>query len=258
MKTLKTIFAGFLLALVFFSQSAWAENDFNRCNARIVKAVGKHFKLDDFFYHGMDSGSIIAGVCKQHPQNQQWMIAAFAYDAGVEYEKTLLLSVIDVAKNRVVASYKETIEEDGGVEVHSDSLRLDTGRYNLSKTTRAFGVRLNISKERCGHQGGYSDEFTLFIMKGNTLKPVFSETMHFWAYSSTNRCGGEENEDDMQVDANTTLSIEPTSTKGFADLRLIATRSDTKKSISAIVKYNGESYDLKPWKKVYGAWGWDY
>ena len=275
MRIIRTICASLFLALISSSQSAWAENDSDRCNDRIVKTVGKHFALDDFSYPQEDwypsvenGGLIIAGVCKPHPQNPQWVIAAFAYDEILEdyqknnqdyaygnYDKTFLLSVIDVSTNRIVASYKGSVSDGGGMEIRSSSLRIDTGRYNLSETTRAFGIRLvNTNAGLCGYDGGSDDYLTLFIMEGKTFKPVLSETTgslatHAWVYFG-NRCGWSD-EVITERHVKTTISVEPTSTKGFADLRLVATRDDTKKSVSAIIKYNGKSYDLKPWEKAY-------
>jgi hypothetical protein len=75
--------------------------------------------------------------------------------------------------------------------------------------------------------------------------------MSHWSYSGGNRCGGEAV---PRTDATTLIAVEPTTSSGFADLRLTAIRSDNQKRVSAIVKFNGERYDLKPWSTTFGAW----
>ncbi|MDR1888315.1 MAG: hypothetical protein LBQ81_02870 [Zoogloeaceae bacterium] len=253
---MKTIVASCFLALIFFSQHAWAENDSSRCNERIVNAAGKHFGLDDF------SGQkhVVAAVCKPWPEEQKWMIAAFAYDAGIEYEKTLLLSIMEESGNRIIAAYRGLIQEDAADEVHGDSLRLDTGRYKLSESVRAFGIRARTFQDRCYYEAGGDDKLTLFIREGNALRPVFSENMHYWKFDGP-RCHmdpGKAIDDDnvKRTDVRITISVEPTSSNGFADLRLSAKRDDNRKPIGVIVKYNGENYDLKAWKDTFDRWWW--
>lgn len=229
-----------------------------RCSNAVVKQVAKHFGLPHFnypapgMYPGVENGGlIVAGVCKVWPADNAKTLAAFAYDGGTEYEKQLLLAVIERPGNRVIASYKGVVPEDAATEVAADSLKLDTARYALSEATRAFGVRLSTFRDRCGYEGGFDDELTLFVVDGKTIHPVLTETMRHWSYGSGNRCGGE---DVPHTDANILMSVEPTASHGFADLRLTAHRSDRKKPLSAIVKYNGERYDLKAWKSSFNAW----
>lgn len=232
-----------------------SEMDANRCSDATVRSVGKHFDLGNFIYPkwgaSENGGLIVAGVCKPWPTNKARIIAAFAYDAGTEYEKQLLLAVVEGSNNRVVASYKGVIPEDAATEVSSSSLTLDTARYTLSDGTRAFGLRLNTFRDRCTYEGGFNDELTLFVLAGKTIRPVLTETMSHWTYDGGNRCGGE---DVPRTDANVLISVEPTISNGFADLRLTAIRNDKRKSVSSIVKYNGERYDLKPWRTAFRAW----
>jgi len=178
------------------------------------------------------------------------VLAAFAYDAGSQYEKQLLLAVID-HPGRISASYKGVILEDAASEVSASSLSLDTARYQLSGTVRAFGVRLQTFRDRCTYEGGFDDELTLFVIADKTLRPVLTETMRHWTYGSGNRCGGEEA---PRTETNIMISVAPTASHGFADLRLTAHRSDKKKSLSATVSYDGERYELKHWKRAFQAW----
>lgn len=262
MRTGKIISACLLSTVVCFGQFALAQSQFeedaSRCSDGVVEHLGKHFGLTDFAYpaQGMypgiqNGGLLVAGICKPWPTKKSRIIAAFAYDGGTEYEKQLLLAVIEGPNNRVIASYKGMIPEDATTEVSSFSLRLDTARYTLAQNTRAFALRLNTFRERCVYDGGFGDELTLFIVDGQTIRPVLTETMSHWRYFSGNRCGGE---DVPRTDANILISVEPTTSNGFADLRLTAIRSDKKKPLSTIVKYNGVRYDLTPWSAAFGTW----
>jgi hypothetical protein len=101
------------------------------------------------------------------------------------------------------------------------------------------------------YEGGFDNELTLYVVDGQKIRPVVTEIMSHWSYASGNRCDREEV---PRTEANTVISVEPTTSNGFADLRLTATRSDQKKRVSAIIKYNGERYDLEPWSTAFGAW----
>ena len=258
----KVVFACLLSTVICFEQCALAQSrqdeGARRCSDAVVERLGKHFRLSHFAYpeQGMypsveNGGLLVAGTCKPWPTDKSKVIAAFAYDGGTEDEKQLLLAVVEGSSNRVIASYKSVIPEDAATEVSSHSLKLDTARYTLSKETRAFGLRINTFRERCIYEGGLNDELTLFVVDGQTIRPVLTETMNHWSYDAGNRCSGE---DVPRTEANVLISVEPTVSNGFADLRLTAIRGDKKNPVSSIVKYNGERYDLKPWSTAFGAW----
>ena len=262
MRTQQTVCAYLLSTVICFGQCASArtqsDEDASSCSDSVVKQVGKHFGLTTLSdpasatYPRVAHGErLVAGVCELWPTNNSRTIAAFAYDVGTEYEKVLFLAVVEGPTNRVIAAYKGVIQEDAPTEVSSYSLKLDTARYTLSKTTRAFGLRLSTFHDRCTFEGGFDDYLTLFVVDGQTIRPVLTETMSHWSYGSGNRCGGE---DVPRTDANIVISVEPTISNGFADLRLTAKRSDKKNPLSAIVRYDGERYDLKPWSAAFNAW----
>ncbi len=232
----------------------------DRCSDAVVKRLGRHFGLPHFAYPASgrhpsaeNGGRLVAGTCKAWPADHARIIAAFAYDAGTEHEKALLLAVLEGPGRRVVASYRGVIPEDAATEVSVDSLRIDTARYLLSKNTRGFGLRLSAFRDRCTYDGGSDDALTLFVVDGETVRPVLAETLSHWRYRGGSRCGGEEV---PRIDAGTLISVEPTASNGFADLRFTASRSDGKKPVSAVVRYNGQRYDLEPWRTRFDAW-WD-
>ncbi|AKJ30105.1 hypothetical protein [Caldimonas brevitalea] len=255
MPVLRTIFSAILFIALAPHQTAHAqpqsEDDTNRCNDAMVKRVGEHFHLGHFIHPSVETGGrLVASICKSWPTNSSRTIAAFAYDGGVEYQKELLLAIVDARGDRVIASHRGAIAEGGASEVTSYSLKLDTARYTLSKTTRAFALRLHTFRDRCQYEGGFDGELTLYIVEGRTIRPILTETMSHWRYGDGNRCGGE---DIPHVEANVVISVEPTSTNGFADLRLATRRNDKKKGVAARVKYNGDRYDLVLWQTAFGA-----
>lgn len=249
-------------AAIGLAPGAWAQAPSDagqgRCSDALIQRVGAHFRLAEFAFPSRDlspgagnGALLVAGVCKAWPTNGARTLAAFAYDAGVDYEKQLLLALVEGPDHRVLASYKGVIAEDAATELSSQSLRLDTARYTLSANTRAFGLRVNAFRDRCTYEGGFDDELTLFVVDGRAIRPVLAETMSRWWHGPGNRCGGEET---PRIDSNVTISVEPTASHGLADLRFTAVRSDGKKPVSAVVRYDGKSYDLGRWRAALNAW----
>jgi ankyrin repeat protein len=258
-----TIYA-IVVCFFWLSQSVLAQSgidDEQHCKPSVVELVGKHFKITDFAYprDGMypnteNGGIIVSVVCKHWPNDNAKSIAAFAFDAGVEYEKQLLVALVDTTKSQIIASYKSTIEEDAATEVNSYSLKLDTARYILSKNTRAFGLRTNIFKDRCTYEGGGDDELTLFVVDGERIRPVLDLTMSQWEYGRGNRCSGDR--EVSRKEANLFISVEPTVSNGFADLLITAKGNDGKAPLRAKIYYDGTHYGLESWQKVFSQW-WD-
>lgn len=76
--------------------------------------------------------------------------------------------------------------------------------------------------------------------------------MSYWTYEGGDRCSAKE--EVPRTDAGVMIAIERTSSNGFADIRLTASREGNAKPLSLVVKYNGNSYDLQPWEKAFNAW----
>lgn len=254
-----------VVSFFWLSQSVLAqsgiEEDEQHCNQPVVELVGKHFKIADFSYprDGMypsveNGGILVSGACKRWPNDNGKIIAAFAFDAGVEYEKQLIVALVDTTKTQIISSYNSTMEEDAATEVNSYSLKLDTARYILSKRTRAFGLRTNISKDRCTYDGGSGDELTLFVVDGERIRPVLGLTMSQWEYGRGNRCSGGR--EVSRKEANLFISIEPTASNGFADLLITAKGNDGKAPLRVKITYDGTHYELDSWQKAFNQW-WD-
>jgi hypothetical protein len=249
-----------LLQGAFADQGQYvAPSERYRCAPPVLARIGEHFGLKAFSYPwnprfgGADQGGrIVAGVCSRWPGDRSRVVAAFAYDEGVKYEKLLLVAIVDVRRDRVVAAYRSpTDDEIDGRMVTDESLKLDLAPYFLTPSNRAIGLRLNTNHDSCGHSGGLDDDLTLLVVNGNMLRPVLQATMRHWKYGDGNRCEGEAVE---EIDAQTYIAIEPTSTKGLADLRFTAKRTDQARPLTALVKYNGDHYDLRSWDAAIQEW----
>ena len=255
MATRHALLSFLLLAICTLGQcapaSATNQVDDYGCSDVLTQRIGKHFKLPDFVAPQWRAERLIAGMCKALPGEPTKLLAAFAYDDGTEYEKQLLLAIVDRPTMRVVASYQGVIAEDGATTVQRDSLKLDTARYPLSRSTHAFGLRLSTFLDRCGFEAGRGDELTLFVVEGRRIRPVLTETMSRWRYGQGRRCAGEAvgiSTVDIQI------SVAPTRTHGFADLQLTAKRSDRKKPLRATLRYDGHQYALKRWHQTFETW----
>ena len=248
-----------LLAALGFSRGVLAQTrlftdsyQHESCDKAIVKSVGDHFELDHF------PDRLVANECKPWPTDKSRMIAAFAYDIDEVYNNSikamgfryvlLVLALLDTQNKKIISSYKTRIQEDT-----KSSLMIDTARYRLSKTTRAFALRLNNHRYVCVTNGVPVEGLTLFIISGKELRPVLSQTMsRQWRFGAI--CG--EGGDIMKVTADIFIAVEKTSTNGFADLRFLVKSDAKKKPPSMVVKYDddGKSYDITAWDEAFDVW----
>ena len=253
-----------LLAALGFSRGVLAQTrlftdsyQYEGCDEAIVKSVGDHFKLDHF------SDRLVTNQCKPWPTDKSRMIAAFAYHAGeVTYDSIedrgfrrilLVLTLVDTKNKKIISSYKDVIEEDGSIRL--EKLMIDTARYRLSQTTRAFALRLNIFPYMPGADGEMAEDLNLFVISGKELRPVLGNVMNrYWFINGKSGGGYPEGEEPQTVDANILISVEKTSTNGFADLRFSVKSNANKKPPSMVVKYNGENYDLTAWNNAFDTW----
>ena len=236
-----------------------APQNTHRCNDTTLQRIGAHFGLEHVAYprdgtspSAENGGLIISGTCKPWPGSRKRTVAALAYETGLD-EKALLLAIVDSRTGVVVASHRDAIVEDSATAVREHSVSLDTAPYILSTATRAFGVRLNTFLDRCGYEGGSDGQLTLLVANGKVIRPIFTEPMRHWHYLGANRCNGE---DVPFTTTSTSIIVQRTSTNGLADLVLVARRSDGKKALTATVKYDGNQYDLSPWRGAFSRW-WD-
>ncbi len=237
----------FIVALICFGlvQSAYGQTDpeIKRCSESIVNLVGNRLNASNFSYpkNGMypsaeNGGVIIAGVCKVWPKDNSKTIAIFAYDAGVEYEKRLIVVLVDTIKGKIVATYKGAIQEDAAMTVGDNSLRIDTARYDIAPGVRAFGLDVtNSYSQGCG-DGGSGPVRTLFVQDGKKIKPILEDFyISSWSYiqEGRSRCtGADAPEESLYENRGYSLSIDTTSTNGYRDLLVTETisRDDGKRT----------------------------
>lgn len=249
--------AVFVVLLLLFN-SALAETTEEKCSADYYDVVKSYIKIKTLVPVSQ-GGNVISETCKTWPYNNALVLSAFAYDEGVEYEKKLIVAVIDTKTMRVISAYRSVIREDAVTEVGTNSLRLDTAKYQLAKDVRAFGLRFISSAigASCG-EARWNDELTLFVPSGRKLLPVLS--MNMYQQKSIQGCLSTFSPDAIWEDAVLSVGIENTNTKGFNDLMVTAkiTVGSNGAPIEKIknrverhvLRYNGKYYEKEsgfPW-----------
>ena len=205
--------------------SAWKERE--PCNAAIVGSVLKKKLRVNFQMRG--DGDVVDLVCKTHPLYPQRTIVALFHGLKdqrgehVEYQKGVVVAVIDVRRRRLLNLYRDVVGEDATIRIGAHALQIDTARYDLATNVRAFGVRMNIGySPRCA-EGGWSDFLTLFVEKGKQLKPVLKDLpMSMWRITEGSNGCGYGNEAFTMDNVGLTLSVAPTSSAGWRDLEVTA------------------------------------
>lgn len=194
----------------------------------VYKAVKQHLKINEFALR-QDGGNVISAACRIWPYKTNQLLAAFAYDEGVEYEKRLVVLILDEKTKRVISSFRKEISEDPSTEVGEYSLKLDTARYQLSESVRAFGLRFKSSAHgpNCVERD-WGNELTLFVPEGKNLRPVaalnlYQQQWHEGCSAATSHA--------LWENAMLTVSMGETSTNGYYDL--VVTAKITVNSIEA-------------------------
>jgi hypothetical protein len=244
-----------LACLVAFSASPVLSKtmDEEACTTETRDAVGRFLRIENFVAQSKD-GVVVSESCKSWPYKDDRLLAAFAYDKGVEYEKSLVVAVLDKKTMRVVSSRQSVIGEDAATAVGERSLKFDTARYQLSKDARAFGLRFHNSARGPSCADGASwDQLTLFVPNGKSLLPVLTMDTQF--QNALSGCIGSATGHDVWEYGNRTLSIANTTSNGFSDLRIVeAISMDTnmekmpdtvtakKRVNSRVMKFDGKEY----------------
>lgn len=189
------------------------------CAPDVYKAVKQHLKIKEFAPR-KDSGNVISAACRIWPYKNNQLLAAFAYDEGIEYEKRLLVLILDEKTKGVISSFRGDIGEDAVTEVDEYSLKLDTARYQLGESARAFGIRFTSSARgaSCG-EGYWGNELTLFVPEGKSLRPV--ATLNLYQQRWLEGCPAATSHA-LWEDAMLTVGMGETSTNGLFDLVVTA------------------------------------
>jgi hypothetical protein len=259
------IASGIAVLMLLVCASAWAASD-ETCADDVYTAIGRDLRLEDFAERMQDQDHrfIVSKACKPWPYKPELTLAALGYDAGVEYEKELVVAVIDKRK-RVVSSIQWEVQEDAITEFGKYSLGFDTARYQLAEGVRAFGLRFSSSARgaSCG-EADWGDQLILLVSDGKSLRPVLS-LYRIWQRSIAG-CLSVQVPHAIWEDALLTIRIENSQTNGFHDLRVTANidpQSDDapidhiKPRVEHVIfRYDGKRY--KPSGEVpwwLGFWG---
>lgn len=240
-----------VLLTLFFVTHASAGSKEEICTDGIHTIVGREVKAIDFAPKEQ-GGNVISESCRSWPLNENIELTAFAYDEGVEAEKKLIVAMIDKKTKHIVSDYRIKIEEDAITEVGEYSLQIDTARYQLTKSLRAFGLRFNSAARgpSCGN-GHWNTELILLVRDGKKLRPVLN--LYLYQQESVQGCLSVQDPSAIWKDAELTVGIAKTSTNGFRDLLVkakITTHSNgaqignMKDRVEHhILRYNGKYYD---------------
>ena len=246
-----------LLFVAAFMPPAHAD-EAQPCDSTTIKAVAD--------WVGVQKGAYDA-ACKVMPNAPRTTIAAMAFYSGevvagdgVVYGRRFLQVIALVEAGKVVAASHSTLEEDSGFGFRS--YRIDTARYILSGDVRAFGVVLHYDPgtHKCINASAGEYELTLWIREGENLRPIFGTNLHGWVQVKGELCpysgwyvndGEDADTPHVSESAEMTISIEKTSSHGFADLAITArvtresiTLTLMKRTVRTVLKYDGKSYGI--------------
>ncbi|NHZ93273.1 hypothetical protein F2P45_30315 [Massilia sp. CCM 8733] len=174
-----------------------------------------------------------------------------AADRSVEYQKKLLIGLVDEERGKVVSSLSTVFDEDALTEIGYKSLRLDTARYKLAPGVRAFGFDLIGRNRHYCPDGGLGPTRYLYVREGKKIRQIMAEfAVSRWAYigEDESSCGKIEAPARPVENEERSLSVAASRTNGYADLLVTSTTSvDGKKGVvrtTRIVRYDGDSYPV--------------
>lgn len=212
------------------------------CNRVLVGSVlSEKLGVAEWSENASAGREVMNLACAPHPVHPgQTIVALFHELSGAPksndvYRAGFAVAVIDIQRKRVLSTYRSEIEEDGGTRIRGGGqLRLDTARYHLTPTIRAFGVRLNIDHSPRYAEGGSSDRLTLFVEEGNKLRPVLSDVaMSSWEMLDSSGCFDQQENSKLPcviADQTRTVTVAPGSTNGWRDLELVTTTKERESS----------------------------
>jgi hypothetical protein len=240
-----------IVTFIYFglSQSVFAQSDSEqekqRCSESTLNLVGKHLALSDFSYprdsiypSAKNGGMIVAGVCKAWPRNTAITIAAFAYD------DKLVVAMVDNLKSKVNATYEVDLMDFAGLGVDENGLRIDTARYDLAPSVRAFGIDVTERYNPGCHEGGHGAIRTLFVQDGKKIKPILENFItSSWRFANNDLTCIIEDAEKETEDFSYSIGISKVTTNGYANLLITAISSQSsRKPFYYELQYDGKEY----------------
>jgi len=173
--------------------------------------------------------------------------------------------MINNSNGNIIGIYKDKIFEDAVTKVREGSLSIDTARYDIAKNIRAFGVLLRAEQFTgcgCCADGGTEGILTLFVLEGNTIKPILQDlTISQWKSIQCNE--SDRSVERIDKKASITISVEKSSTFGYYDLSIAATSwlefdfhktNSKRKILRHIIHYDGNRYSIGGWNEAFSKW----
>lgn len=261
------IFIAIVLAAALISPAIAESNGI--CNEIINKKIGKKFNISNFS-SVENGGVIISSACKIWPKDNKTLISAYAYLNPGESsdgfpELNLLVTLSNNKSSQILAFHKDKAYQDSLMEISRSSLSIDTARYDLSPSVRAFGIRINSTyRVSMGHEGGLNNYLSLFIQEGYKLKPVLKELpTTYWTYANGYPfTTGKETGDETIEETEITLAIGKSVRNGLRDLEINAEsfieagdgRKTKRRTFSHNISYTGKVYEQDAWNKAFNEW----
>ncbi len=229
------------------------------CAPHLLDAVARQLGHSGWVEPTYDvPGPFPAVACKPWPDDRGQTVIAMAYldpgDTAVEGERHphLLLAKVDSRSGKLLERHDSEFEEDAAVAVGSDSLWLDTARYRLSPTVRAFGVVFHsVARGASCPDAGFDNLLTLVVPAGDgKLRPVLSTYLDQWRTLKGSVCSAEPGFE--QEVSQLTLALGPGRTNGFADLIVTSRVGDGEaedgkplRTVKRTLRYDGRRYPLE-------------
>jgi len=260
--------AAALALMLVHAAPARAADDRPPRGASVLMLVGRalhvaHFVPGPTVRDGDKAGLIVASTCKHVPDDTRLTLAAVAWNAGKEDEKSLVLALVDEGAAKVVAALQDVVNEDAATQIEAYSLRLDTAAYDLAPGVRAVGLDIVNENRSCG-EGGLGPSRTLYVREGATFRPVLADlamSQYWYVRGNQRRCVSDRQAAETAIleDFDVVIGLGAPGKDGWRDLALTATskRSDRKpgrKPLHVRVPYDGQAYPLQAFDKAYEKW----
>lgn len=189
------------------------------CGAGLAAVVAKNSAISE---EGGKGNELVAAACKPWPHDRNLLLAAYAFGTDVEDSKVLVVATVDAVTGRVASSYTTLVGEDAAVHFGENSLAIDAAPYQLAANVRAFGVRFNSDARGAScPDGAWSDELTLFVADGKSLRPVLRGLpMSRLEARKGMLCSASP--DVIYDEAKLAVGIAGAATRGYADLQVSA------------------------------------
>ena len=131
---------------------------------------GRELDLDYDWHYGCK-------VWNAHPD-----LAIVAFKAEAEFdsetseypmEEDLELFIVSLKDKKIVAHFveKESVPNDADAAMRFESLKIDTAKYKLNKSTVAFGLRV-ITDLKTRSQRGRNEAISLYVYENGTIKKL--------------------------------------------------------------------------------------